>query len=435
MMRTRSGSVEPFRRVDGSIYFRARIRLGDGTRERVDVPHKYAVAAGGRTARERAELYAQARQEREDETGELLAAKRARQAERKRRNDPRHAETWDAWFTRYLATKECGENHREKSRFVAAKWIAPVLGQKAMQSLTRDDIEDVRDCLDRALDAKKIRPATARNAWSVLTGALKAAFAARDRNLRVLSTPLHFGILPPKRGAARQRPWLYPREWLSFVNSEEIPLAFRRTCALALYTGLRPGELRALTWSDVDLDARTISVSKAYDPQTKSVKPPKTSAGQRVIPIQPTLLPLLETLAEDGTKTVLGTFNLSEDHMASSFRRYLAEAGVERPRLTANNETEEPIDFRSLRDTHATWLALAGVADKVIQRRMGHASPTTTDRYVKVAETFAADHVGSPFPSLPNSLVPSVGQVSRSDFKPSRNSVARVGFEPTTFGL
>ncbi len=101
---------------------------------------------------------------------------------------------------------------------------------------------------------------------------------------------------------------------------------------------------------------------------------------------------------------VLGSFNLSEDHMAQTFREYLGTAQVERPRLTADNATEEPIDFRSLRDTHATWLALAGVADKIIQRRMGHASPTTTDRYVKAAETFDAKHVGTPFPAIPQGL-------------------------------
>jgi len=49
-------------------------------------------------------------------------------------------------------------------------------------------------------------------------------------------------------------------------------------------TGLRPGELRALTWADVDLKARTISVSKAIDGHNGTVKPRKNAQGQRVIP-------------------------------------------------------------------------------------------------------------------------------------------------------
>ena len=73
----RKGCVEPRRRANGALYFLARIRLADGSRERVKVPMTYSSPAGGSTARERAELYAEARQEREDETGELLATNEA----------------------------------------------------------------------------------------------------------------------------------------------------------------------------------------------------------------------------------------------------------------------------------------------------------------------------------------------------------------------
>jgi integrase len=437
----RTGSVDKLKRTDGTSYFRARIRLADDTRERVDVPERLATAAGGATARERAEMYVAALQEREDEGGEngpLLVAKREREAENARKADLLHGETWDRWFKRYLAVKECGESYRRISGSVGSKWISSVIGSKPMASLTRDDVEDVRDNLDRALDSKEIRHATARNAWATFTGALKAACSARDRSLRVLAAPIHFGVLPPKRGESRQRPWLYPREWLAFATSAA-PVTFRQVCAVALYTGLRPGELRALTWADVDLGARTISVSKAIDSETDEVKPPKTRQGQRIIPIHDALVPLLKALAGDDDVLVLGAFNASEDHMAPAFREHLANAGLDRPRLTADNATEEPIDFRSLRDTHATWLALAGTPDKVIQRRMGHASPTTTDRYVKAAETFATEHVGTPFPPLPTSLLTTdwatIGPSWKRGPKTSGKLVARVGFEPTTFGL
>jgi hypothetical protein len=83
------------------------------------------------------------------------------------------------------------------------------------------------------------------------------------------------------------------------------------------------------------------------------VKAPKTAQGQRIIPIHAHLVPMLDALGGDDDALVLGTFNASEDHMAPSFRDHLATAHVERPRLTADNATEKPIDFRSLRDTFA----------------------------------------------------------------------------------
>jgi integrase len=162
----------------------------------------------------------------------------------------------------------------------------------------------VRDHLDRALDAKSIRHGTARNAWEVLTGAMKAAYGSRDRSLRVHASPVHFGVLPPKRGETRQRPWLYPSEWRKLAACAAVPVEWRQTYALALCSGLRPGERRALTWADVDTTARQISVSKAWDAETKTAKPPKTAAGQRTVPIELALLPMLEALRGDDYEPV-----------------------------------------------------------------------------------------------------------------------------------
>ena len=124
---------------------------------------------------------------------------------------------------------------------------------------------------------------------------LKAAYAAPDRSLRVHAAPLHFGLLPPKRGDSRQRPWLYPSEWAKVAAAAEVPVEWRQLYALALYTGLRPGELRALTWADVDLKARALTVSKA-DERASGVKAPKTLRERRVVPLHEHLVPLLEAL-------------------------------------------------------------------------------------------------------------------------------------------
>ncbi len=249
---------------------------------------------------------------------------------------PHDDETCDAWFARFLPTKECGETHRRITRDIWHKWISPVIGGRSIRTLTRDDGEDVRDKLDRALDSKIIQHTTARNAWGALTNVLKSAFAARDRSLRVLPAALHVGILPPKRGNSRQRPWLYPNEWRQFYACEAIDVALRTTCAVALYTGLRPGELRALTVNDVDLTARTITVSKSVDARTGLTKPPKTERGQRVVPIHPELAPLLEELVSQ-TDDRLVPYLLDEHKIAITFREALRTAGITRPRLFAEN--------------------------------------------------------------------------------------------------
>jgi hypothetical protein len=164
----RTGCVEPFKRADGTTYYRARIRLADGSRERVDVPEKHCTPAGKLTGRERAELWAEALQEDEDETHDLLKKKQAREAKKPRKGSA-EGETADEWFDRYLPTKECGENHRRISALSWAKWVSPVIGDKVMRTLTRNDVEDVRDKLDVARDTGVLRHSTARNVWSTVT--------------------------------------------------------------------------------------------------------------------------------------------------------------------------------------------------------------------------------------------------------------------------
>ena len=54
-----------------------------------------------------------------------------------------------------------------------------------------------------------------------------------------------------------------------------------------MYTGCRRSELLALTWNDVDLKARTITINKSrYQLHNKTyTKEPKTESGYRVLPI------------------------------------------------------------------------------------------------------------------------------------------------------
>ena len=252
-------------------------------------------------------------------------------------------------------------------------------GDEPIRALTRDDVEDVRDRLDRALDAKEIRSGTARNIWSTLTGALKAAAASRDRSASTLPrcTSASFlrsvGRAVNGRGSTRTNGRRSPRAPPSRSSGGSSTRSLSSP-------GLRPNELRALSWNDVNLVAKQFSVSKAWDDETGAVKAPKTSAGQRTVPIETALLPLLEVLRGEGDELVVPLLSQGENRNGGLFRSHLGVARVARTRLFADNATEEPADFRSLRDSYATWLALAGVPDKRIQRRLGHSSGLVADR-------------------------------------------------------
>lgn len=387
----RSGTLETRTYANGRVAYVGRLRLADGTRSgRVPAPDGMTKAA--------AQRWLAALQAREDAEGIVYGAKvEAARAAAAAKRKPHKEETVDAWFARHLAAKECGTGYRDTSRCRWRKHVSPMIGKLPIASLTRDQIEGVRDYLDTAIDGG-MSGASARNVWSLVTSAMKAACAAKDRTLRVHAAPIYVGILPPKSTRPRRRPWLYPSEWDALSRCEAVPLAVRRLYALALYLGLRPGELRALTWGDVDAAAGSVTVSKAWDHAAQKMGPPKTEAGHRTFPIHPELLPLLAALRGADDELVIG--KTDADRIAGQFRAHLRLADVKRPRLFALTATEEPVDFRSLRDSYATWSSLEGVPVTALRRRMGHETLETTDRYVKAAESIDARGIGAPFPSL-----------------------------------
>jgi len=413
------------------------------------------------TARERAALYAQARQEREDETHDLLAEKERREAEQAKQYEEHQGETCTRYFGRFLRHREeIGKVRRGRDlQSCWDVWIAPEIGSKPIAGLTRDDVEDVRDALDRAVAQRKkegalagLSGARARNVWSVLTSMMKEACTSKRRDLRVRTDNPCATVQPPDRTDPKRKTFVYPAEFLKLVSCREVPRESRELYAVACYLYLRPGELRALLWTDVDFEAGVVHVTKAYDEDSKSVKPPKTRNGVRDVPTPAPLVPLLKVMRKRsrGVGEVLPIMRgLNENRRAGWMRKHFELAKLDRPRLTDEGPTTMMVNFRSWRDTGITWLALGGVDVAKMQRRAGHDSISTTLGYVKMAEDLTGS-IGEPFPALPATLLEGEGVVATpaprrsgpdwakspvKNYKLSkslRKTVGEAGFEPAT---
>lgn len=406
--RTRTGTLEAAGTwPDGSPRFRARVRLGDGTKsERFDVRQ-------GMTETQ-ARAWLAGIQADEDAQGLLLAKKRERQRDAAaERGEAHEGETCTAWHDRFLTSR--GEGKLADARYRWRKWIHPRIGEKPIALVTKADVEGVRDALDRAVreyrahgrGEGRINGKTALNVWSTLTRAFKAAHMAKDATLRVREDSPCANVLPPDDTDSRQRPWLYPREVAALLALSTLPLDVRELYALAAYTYLRPNELHELRVGDVDLEGNVIHVTRAWHWIERHVKAPKTRNGVRRVPIEPALRPLLARMVDGkatDAKLVPVLERTARRTSSLMLRDHLRAAGVTRARLYADNATAMPVSFRSFRDTGITWLALAGVDVIKMQRRAGHDSVQTTLGYVKAAEDHT-DGVGHPFPALPNDLV------------------------------
>ena len=337
-----------------------------------------------------------------------------RKALRKGLSEPLE-ESCTQFFDRFLTHREAiGKVRRGRDLESSwSTWIAPKIGTKPIAGLSRENVEDVRDALDVEVAKRKkegspagLSGARARNVWSVLTSMMKEACTSKRRDLRVRADNPCTNVQPPDKTDARAKTFIYPSEFLTLASCAAIPREWRETYAVACYLYLRPGELRALLWTDIDLEAGAVHVTKAYDEDSGAVKAPKTRAGVRDVPLPANLVPLLEAMQKRATDThVLPLMQeCSERRRAAKMRKHFTIAKIQRARLTEQSATTMQINFRSCRDTGITWLALQGVDLAKMQRRAGHERIETTSGYVKAAEDLTGS-IGEPFPRLPEELV------------------------------
>jgi hypothetical protein len=188
---------------------------------------------------------------------------------------------WLAPFERRVATGERRERTLENYRYYLDHHLLPELGRKRIRSLTPGDMAS----LLAALTGKGLAPMTVANALVPLGGILRFA----RRRGYILDDPL-------RRLEKTERPRPAPRAQRVLGQAEIAQLLraclprYRPLLATALYTGMRLSELLALTWADVDLDARLVRVraqlSRAATParRSPSTSTPTCSSGRATPP-------------------------------------------------------------------------------------------------------------------------------------------------------
>ena len=134
------------------------------------------------------------------------------------------------------------------------------------------------------------------------------------------------------------------------------------------WTGMRLGELLALTWRDIDLEMKTISINKSYQRIGKRdvITPPKTPKGKRVIRIP-------EFLAVDLRDFQDSFYDVKEDDRVFPITKYYLEHEIERG---VKKSGVKRLNIHSLR--HASLLIELGFSPLEIAERLGHEKIETT---------------------------------------------------------
>lgn len=147
-----------------------------------------------------------------------------------------------------------------------------------------------------------------------------------------------------------------------------------------IYTGMRPGEIRVLTWRDIDFKHQEIHITKSWDYDNKKVidydsdeinKKTKNKLSTRVIKVDQKLLDILSQLKTNNHERLfineLGTIPTS-NAVNKTLRKQLDKLDIK----------NKSFHFHSLRHTHVALLLFKGVDLYSISKRLGHSNMSIT---------------------------------------------------------
>ena len=145
---------------------------------------------------------------------------------------------------------------------------------------------------------------------------------------------------------------------------------------ICLYTGLRIGELLALTFEDIDFSKSIMYISKTcYDtPTGRVIDTPKTSSSRRIIPLPNQVLGLIKDLK----KNRQCDFLIADKEKPVAMRSYQRSFELLLKKLNIQHK-----GFHSLRHTFATRALECGMDVKTLSELLGHKNASITlNRYV-----------------------------------------------------
>lgn len=258
-------------------------------------------------------------------------------------------------------------------RQIARSIIGPTIGGRRIRDLTPHAMQLWVDRLGTQYSAARVEVVRA-----VLSGAFKEAV-----RLGVVDRSPMVGLRGPKGTRTERHVWTPQQVSAVLVTVADDPelAAFYR---VALTTGMRPGELRALQWRDIDAGKRQITVRRTVsrDAEFRPVISEGTKTGRaRTIAVPQSTIDALQAW-----RPVLAARQLRAEHWR--------DLGLVWPRPDGNVLPQQTIAKRhaavcdragvprisphGMRHTFATVSMEAGVPVKVVSDILGHSSISIT---------------------------------------------------------
>lgn len=290
---------------------------------------------------------------------------------------PQSRTTVGAWIEDWLATHSTSAGVRTRWDYeqVLRRYLPSEIRWKRLDAVTTADVQRWVN----ELSSRGLAPQTVRSAHGALRTCLNKA-----RRLGKIATNVCELVDLPKRGHHEMMTFTAAEAERFLNGAEEAKNPYYSFFAVMLHTGMRPGELAGLKWSDWDGATlrvqRSLKQGRAGEPRvlgpTKTGRPKVIPLGERACRalvqqrrLQVTQRLVLGSLYHDQGFVFANQFgkpiefaNIRERY----FKRLLRDLGL------------PAIRMYDLRHTCATLLLADGENIKVVSERLGHVNATVT---------------------------------------------------------
>jgi integrase len=258
--------------------------------------------------------------------------------------------------------------------------INPHLGAALLQRIRPAQIEAWHATLLRegGYEGRALATHTVAHAHRVLHRGLQRAM-----KLELVARNVASAVSPPKIEAEEVQ--ILTAEQMAEVLARIAGHPLHPIVALALGTGMRRGEICALAWGAVDLEAGLARVERSLEQTAAGLrfKAPKSRHGHRAVSLPANVVEIMRDHRRQQLeqRLLLGVGRPGSDDLVFTH----AEGGAYPPdslsrafsRLMESRNLP-PIHFHGLRHSHASALIAAGLDVVSVSRRLGHGSPAIT---------------------------------------------------------
>ena len=247
------------------------------------------------------------------------------------------------------------------------KYIEPFFENKISQNITTNDIANWHNWLEK----QNIHIESMKKIHNLLTSSINYGikYYGLDKNVCEL-----VGNFKNKRGYVKPEIQFLTYEEFNLFIKNETNSVYKDFFNLLFFTGMRRGELLALTWDDIDFEKKTIRINKSINPKNGTeATVPKTNKANRTIPITDFIYDILISMDKDDEK-IFGLEKIKPSTLNRKCNKNCNLAGI-----------KKHIRVHDLRHSFVALCIECGVQIERISEYVGHENISTTEIYSHVS--------------------------------------------------